>query len=194
MVLSPLLAILLSDNVDKELERHDYCFARSVNDVHVYVCDQLAGGQVMTLRRGLYARLHLVVLTFGELSTIDPCEQEHPGLLHNFELNRSPRFTLYHDRSVEDTASLRNDLTRRLTRSKPLGLLSFAGLKKAGSRPFSASCNRTRITHVSHKFNGRFCPTSRPLLQSCAVLALFVFGPIGPSRMRSFVEVKYRLG
>jgi hypothetical protein len=46
------------------------------------------------------------VLTTGELSPIDPCEQGLPGLLRDFELNRSARFTLHYDRSVEDAVSM----------------------------------------------------------------------------------------
>ena len=57
--LSPLLANVLLDEVDKELERRGHCFARYADDCNVYVCSQRAGERVMALLRRLYARLHL---------------------------------------------------------------------------------------------------------------------------------------
>ena len=59
--LSPLLANVLLDEVDKELERRGHCFARYADDCNVYVHSHKAGERVMALLRGLYARLHLTV-------------------------------------------------------------------------------------------------------------------------------------
>jgi RNA-directed DNA polymerase len=59
--LSPLLANVLLDEVDKELERRGHCFARYADDCNVYVRSRRAGERVMTLLRRLYARLHLTV-------------------------------------------------------------------------------------------------------------------------------------
>ena len=59
--LSPLLANVLLDEVDKELERRGHCFARYADDCNVYVHSHKAGERVMTLLRSLYARLHLTV-------------------------------------------------------------------------------------------------------------------------------------
>ena len=59
--LSPLLANVLLDEVDKELERRGHCFARYADDCNVYVHSQKAGERVMELLRHLYARLHLTV-------------------------------------------------------------------------------------------------------------------------------------
>lgn len=59
--LSPLLANVLLDEVDKELERRGHCFARYADDCNVYVHSQKAGERVMELLRSLYARLHLTV-------------------------------------------------------------------------------------------------------------------------------------
>ena len=59
--LSPLLANVLLDEVDKELERRGHCFARYADDCNVYVCSQRAGERVMALLRRLYARLRLTV-------------------------------------------------------------------------------------------------------------------------------------
>lgn len=46
--------------------------------------------------------------TSGEFSAIDPWEKGVSGLLRDFELNRPTPFSLHHDRSVEDAASLRD--------------------------------------------------------------------------------------
>ncbi len=57
--LSPLLANVLLDEVDKELERRGHCFARYANDCNVYVRSHRAGERVMALLRQLYGKLCL---------------------------------------------------------------------------------------------------------------------------------------
>jgi len=57
--LSPLLANLLLDEVDKELERRGHAFARYADDCNVYVRSRRAGQRVMKLLRRLYAKLRL---------------------------------------------------------------------------------------------------------------------------------------
>lgn len=57
--LSPLLANVLLDEVDKELERRGHAFARYADDCNVYVRSKRAGDRVMELLRRLYGRLHL---------------------------------------------------------------------------------------------------------------------------------------
>ncbi|WP_425009515.1 group II intron reverse transcriptase/maturase [Novispirillum sp. DQ9] len=59
--LSPLLANLLLDDVDKELERRGHAFCRYADDCNVYVRSRRAGERVMALLRRLYGRLHLTV-------------------------------------------------------------------------------------------------------------------------------------
>ncbi|MGF6916362.1 group II intron reverse transcriptase/maturase [Paraburkholderia sp. 40] len=59
--LSPLLANVLLDEVDKELERRGHCFARYADDANVYVRSRRAGERVMVLLRRLYGRLRLKV-------------------------------------------------------------------------------------------------------------------------------------
>jgi len=59
--LSPLLANVLLDEVDKELERRGHCFVRYADDCNVYVRSRKAGGRVMALLRRCYAKLRLKV-------------------------------------------------------------------------------------------------------------------------------------
>lgn len=59
--LSPLLANVMLDEVDKELERRGHCFARYADDANVYVRSVKSGERVMALLRHCYAKLHLVV-------------------------------------------------------------------------------------------------------------------------------------
>jgi len=59
--LSPLLANVLLDVVDKELERRGHAFSRYADDCNVYVRSERAGHRVMRLLRRLYARLRLQV-------------------------------------------------------------------------------------------------------------------------------------
>ena len=59
--LSPLLANVLLDEVDKLLESRGYSFARYADDCNVYVCSMLAGQRVMALLQRRYAALKLQI-------------------------------------------------------------------------------------------------------------------------------------
>jgi RNA-directed DNA polymerase len=59
--LSPLLANVLLDEVDKALEARGYSFARYADDCNVYVGSRKAGERVMALLRTLYAKLRLQI-------------------------------------------------------------------------------------------------------------------------------------
>jgi len=60
-VLSPLLANVLLDEVDKDLEGRGHRFVRYSDDSNVYVRSQRAGERVLQSLRRLYARLHLKI-------------------------------------------------------------------------------------------------------------------------------------
>jgi group II intron reverse transcriptase/maturase len=57
--LSPLLANVLLDEVDKELEKRGHSFVRYADDCNVYVRSRRAGARVMELLQQLYTRLKL---------------------------------------------------------------------------------------------------------------------------------------
>lgn len=59
--LSPLLANVLLDDVDRELERRGHRFVRYADDCNVYVRSRRAGERVLEGLRKLYTRLHLKV-------------------------------------------------------------------------------------------------------------------------------------
>lgn len=59
--LSPLLANVLLDEVDKELEKRGHAFVRYADDCNVYVRSRRAGERIMEVLRGFYARLRLRV-------------------------------------------------------------------------------------------------------------------------------------
>jgi RNA-directed DNA polymerase len=59
--LSPLLANVLLDEVDKALEARGYSFARYADDCNVYVGSKKAGERVMAYLWKLYARLQLQI-------------------------------------------------------------------------------------------------------------------------------------
>jgi group II intron reverse transcriptase/maturase len=59
--LSPLLANVMLDEVDKVLEKHGHCFARYADDCNVDVRSRKAGERVMALLRRSYAKLQLRV-------------------------------------------------------------------------------------------------------------------------------------
>ena len=59
--LSPLLANVLLDEVDKQLERRGHCFVRYADDCNVYVRSRRAGERVLAALRQKYAKLRLRV-------------------------------------------------------------------------------------------------------------------------------------
>ena len=59
--LSPLLANVLLDEVDRELERRGHRFARYADDCNVYVRSQKAGERVMALLKRRYDKLQLKI-------------------------------------------------------------------------------------------------------------------------------------
>jgi len=59
--LSPLLANVLLDHVDKELEKRGHSFVRYADDCNVYVRSRRAGERVMQMLRRLYAELKLKI-------------------------------------------------------------------------------------------------------------------------------------
>ena len=59
--LSPLLANVLLDEVDRELEKRGHAFVRYADDCNVYVRSPAAGARVLAFLRKRYARLHLKV-------------------------------------------------------------------------------------------------------------------------------------
>ena len=59
--LSPLLANVLLDEVDRMLERQGHRFARYADDCNVYVRSQKAGERVMALLKRQYDKLHLQI-------------------------------------------------------------------------------------------------------------------------------------
>jgi RNA-directed DNA polymerase len=59
--LSPLLANVLLDEVDKQLERRGHRFVRYADDCNVYVQSRRAGERVLAALRQMYARLRLRV-------------------------------------------------------------------------------------------------------------------------------------
>jgi group II intron reverse transcriptase/maturase len=59
--LSPLLANVLLDEVDRELQRRGHCFVRYADDCNVYVRSLKAGQRVLQALRAMYAKLKLRV-------------------------------------------------------------------------------------------------------------------------------------
>ncbi len=67
--LSPLLANILLDEVDKALEHRGHTFVRYADDCNVYVRSKRSGERVMESLKGLYAKLRLRINT--EKSAVD---------------------------------------------------------------------------------------------------------------------------
>ncbi len=79
--LSPLLANVLLDEVDKELERRGLCFARYADDLNVYVRSRRAGEDAMQTLRRLYTALRLRI---NEAKSAVACPQDRKFLGYSF--------------------------------------------------------------------------------------------------------------
>ncbi len=76
--LSPLLANVLLDDVDQELEKRGHTFARYADDCNVYVRSKRAGEDVLQTLRRLYARLRLQV-NESKSAVARPWDRKFPG-------------------------------------------------------------------------------------------------------------------
>ena len=83
--LSPLLANVLLDEVDKELERRGHRFVRYADDCNVYVRSRRSGERVMAWLRHAYGRLRLRV---NEEKSAVGGDLERPFLGFAFWVNR----------------------------------------------------------------------------------------------------------
>jgi len=84
--LSPLLANVLLDEVDKELERRGHAFCRYADDCNVYVHSERAGQRVMAHMRKLLTRLRLKV-NEGKSAVARPWDRKFLGF--SFRIDRS---------------------------------------------------------------------------------------------------------
>ncbi len=84
--LSPLLANVLLDEVDKELEKRGHAFARYADDCNVYVFSQRAGERVLEALKKLYGKLKLRI---NEEKSGVALVTERKFLGHSFQLSAS---------------------------------------------------------------------------------------------------------
>ena len=91
--LSPLLANVLLDEVDRELERTGHCFARYADDCNVYVRSEKAGKRVMARLVKLFGKLRLKINT--EKSAVAPVfERKFLGFSFRIDSNGKVRRTV----------------------------------------------------------------------------------------------------
>ena len=84
--LSPLLANVLLDEVDKELEKRGHAFCRYADDCNVYVHSERAGQRVMAHMRKLLTRLRLKV-NDGKSAVARPWDRKFLGF--SFQITKS---------------------------------------------------------------------------------------------------------
>jgi group II intron reverse transcriptase/maturase len=107
--LSPLLANIILDDLDKELERRGHKFCRYADDCNIYVKSRRAGERVMaSVQRFVEGRLKLKVNM--QKSAVDrPWKRKFLGF--SFTHNREPRIRL-----APETIKRFKDKIRQLTR------------------------------------------------------------------------------
>jgi RNA-directed DNA polymerase len=84
--LSPLMANVLLDDVDKELERRGHAFCRYADDCNVYVQSERAGWRVMEGMRKLFGKLRLKVNE--SKSAVAPATGDRKFLGFSFKLTK----------------------------------------------------------------------------------------------------------
>jgi group II intron reverse transcriptase/maturase len=109
--LSPLLANILLDEVDKELEKRGHAFVRYADDCNVFVRSKRSGERVMELLRRLYGRLRLVVNE--EKSAVAPC-WERPFLGYSMYQGKTSIGFYPAAKSVERLKVAVRSMTRRI--------------------------------------------------------------------------------
>jgi len=86
--LSPLLANLMLDNLDRELERRGHRFVRYADDCNIYVKSKRAGSRVM-LSISRYLSCHLKLSVNEAKSAVDrPWKRQFLGFTFSSRLNR----------------------------------------------------------------------------------------------------------
>lgn len=141
--LSPLLANVMLDEVDKALERRGHCFVRYADDANVYVHSLKAGERVMALLRRLYTRLGLKV-NEGKSAVASVFGRKFLG--YSFQLSSrgkvrrcvsTPALKTFKDRIRQLTArNSGRSLTQVIERlrSRLLGWKAFFGLTQLPSQ------------------------------------------------------------
>ena len=106
--LSPLLANILLDDLDKELERRGHCFCRYADDCNIYVASRKAGERVMTgVTQFLEKKLRLKVnRTKSAVAHVEERKFLGYRLLRGGKLGVAPK-------SVERMKQRIRDITRR---------------------------------------------------------------------------------
>lgn len=115
--LSPLLANVLLDDVDKELEKRGHAFARYADDLRVFVGSKRAGDRVMRSLVKLFGRLRLRV---NESKSAVARALDRPFLGFALWVSKGRKVRVRVSREALDTMKQRvRDLTRR-TRGRSL--------------------------------------------------------------------------
>jgi group II intron reverse transcriptase/maturase len=111
--ISPLLANVLLDEVDKELERRGHRFVRYADDCNVYVRSQKAGERVLRSLRKTYAKLHLKV---NESKTTVTSAFGHAFLSFSFRLTLKGHVQrMVADSAIKAYKRRIRQITRRIT-------------------------------------------------------------------------------
>ena len=115
--LSPLLANVLLDEVDKELERRGHAFVRYADDSNVYVRSAQAGQRVMNTLRRLYARLRLRI-NESKSAVGHPWDRKFLG--YSFWVTRGRRVKIRVADKAREAMKSRVRLITRRTRGRSL--------------------------------------------------------------------------
>lgn len=107
--LSPLLANLMLDNLDRELERRGHRFVRYADDCNIYVKSKRAGSRVLrSISR--YLEKHLKLLVNEAKSAVDrPWRRQFLGFTFSWKLNRR-----ISDKAIKRFKNRIREITRRV--------------------------------------------------------------------------------
>jgi len=107
--LSPLLANLMLDNLDRELERRGHRFVRYADDCNIYVKSKRAGSRVLrSISR--YLEKHLKLSVNEAKSAVDrPWRRQFLGFTFSWKLNR-----LISDKAIKRFKNRIREITRRV--------------------------------------------------------------------------------
>jgi len=143
--LSPLLANILLDEVDQELEKRGHAFVRYADDCNVYVRSRKAGERVMASLKKCFERLRLRI---NDSKSGVAVVTERKFLSYSFELNEGKGSLVAAPKALEALKQPVRLLTRRIAGQSMLAVIAALTEKLRGWRLYFRLVEARRFTSL----------------------------------------------
>ncbi len=154
--LSPLLANVLLDEIDKELEHRGHAFVRYADDCNVYVRSRRAGERVMKALQRLFAKLRLRI-NESKSAVARPWDRKFLG--YTFWVTKEETV----NRRIADQA-----LTAMKDRVRSITIRHTDAVSLGSSRSFVGTWSVGRTTSASPRLRGPSATSTAGCVTACA--------------------------